>query len=201
MTAMTYDSLVEDLQNYCERTDDPFVEQIPSFIMLAENRIAQEDKPLGYVRAVSVALNANTIVKPARWRKTRSFSYLLNNSRQYILLRSYEYCRSYAPDASVTGAPVYYADYDFEHFFIAPTPASSYTAELLYYERPEPLSGVNQTNWTTQYAPQILLYATLLEAMPFLKTSERIPEFQGLYDRALQALIKEDADRIMDASA
>jgi hypothetical protein len=40
-----------------------------------------------------------------------------------------------------------------------------------------------------------------MEAMPFLKTSERIPEFQGLYDRALQAITKEDASRIVDATA
>ena len=97
--------------------------------------------------------------------------------------------------------PYYYADYDYEHIFIAPTPDLQYQFEMQYYELPEQLSTVNQTNWTTQYAPQLLLYAALMEAMPFLKTSERIPEFQGLYDRALAAVTKEDQLRAVDAAA
>jgi hypothetical protein len=97
----------------------------------------------------------------------------------------------------MTGVPRYFADYDYEHFFIAPTPDIAYPFELSYYERPTPLSPSMQTNWTTQYAPQLLLYASLLEAMPFLKTGERMAEFQALYDRALQGVMKEDQERVL----
>jgi hypothetical protein len=72
---------------------------------------------------------------------------------------------------------------------------------LTYYERPQPLDDTNQTNWTTRYAPQALLYASLLEAQPFLKQSERIAEFQGLYDRAVGILSSEDTRRQSDSSA
>jgi hypothetical protein len=84
---------------------------------------------------------------------------------------------------------------DYENWYIAPIPLAGYAAEIIYHERPTPLSSVNQTNWTTQYAPQLLLYGSLLEAMPFLKNGERIPEFQQLYDRALLMLAKEDERR------
>ena len=198
---MTYASLVQDLQDYCERNDGPFLEQIPSFIFMAENRIASEDKPLGMLKTVSGTLNSNTMVKPTRWRKTRNFSLIVGAERRYLYSRSYEFCRTYAPNPSVVGVPYYYADYDYEHIFIAPTPDLQYAFELQYYELPEPLSTTNQTNWTTQYAPQLLLYASLMEAMPFLKTSERIPEFQGLYDRALAAISKEDRSRLTDNAA
>ena len=97
--------------------------------------------------------------------------------------------------------PYYYSDYDYEHWFICPTPDLQYSFELQYYERPEPLSSTKQTNWTTQYAPQVLLYATLMEAMPWLKTSERIPEFQALYTQALSSITKEDQERIIDSAA
>ena len=196
--AMTYDSLVQDLKNYCERTDDPFTDQIPRFIMLAENRIASETKPLGFLRTVTGILNGPTLAKPIRWRRTRNFSLIVGAERKYLYSRSYEYLRSYWPDASKTDTPYYYADYDYEHFLIAPTPDLQYTFEVQYYERPEPLSPNNQTNWNTQYAPQLLLYACLIEAMPFLKTSERIPEFQTLYDRAMLMITKEDTDRSTD---
>ena len=44
---MTYDSLVEDIQQYLERTDDATINQIPRFIMLAEQVIASQIKFLG----------------------------------------------------------------------------------------------------------------------------------------------------------
>lgn len=200
MSGMTYASLKADIQNYAERNDDPFVAQIPSFIDMAENRLAIEVKPLGFLRVVTGDINSTTLAKPARWRRTKSFAVTDAGERSFVFERSYEYCRSYNPD-NLTGKPRYYADYDYEHFFIAPNPDKTYPFELLYYERPNPLSDTVQTNWTTQYAPQLLLYAALMEAQPFLKMSERIAEFQALYDRALQALVKEDQSRSIDAAA
>ena len=201
MTAMTYDSLVSDIANYAERDDSPFMEQIPRFIQLAENRIASETKPLGFVRTVTGMLSGNTLVKPIRWRKTKNICLIVGAERKYLYNRGYEFLRSYWPDVAKVDVPYYYADYDYEHLFIAPTPDIQYQFEMQYYELPEPLSQVTQTNWTTQYAPQLLLYATLMEAMPFLKTSERIPEFQGLYDRALSSVVKEDQARALDSAA
>jgi hypothetical protein len=197
----TYASLKADIAQYAERNDSPFVDQVPNFILLAENRLASEVKTLGFQRSVNGTLTSNILAKPVRWRRTRSFSILNASERVYLFERSYEYCRTYAPDVAISGVPRYYADYDYEHYFIAPTPDQNYVFELSYYELPEPLSDTNQTNWTTRYAPQLLLYASLLEAQPFLKMPERIAEFQGLYDRALQAVTKEDADRIRDASS
>lgn len=201
MTAMTYNSLVQDLQSYCERDDDPFVTQIPRFIQLAENRIASESKPLGFVRTVTGDLAGNVLAKPIRWRRTKNFCLIVGAERKYLYSRGYEFLRAYWPDVAQKGEPFYYADYDYEHFFVVPTPNMQYQFEMQYYELPDPLSEVKQTNWTTQYAPQLLLYATLMEAMPFLKTSERIPEFQGLYDRALAAVTKEDQLRAIDSAA
>lgn len=201
--AMTYDSLVSDIQSYAERSDEPFLSQIPRLIMMTENRLASEVRTLGFKRFVSGTLSVGGAVmkKPIRWRETESFSFTGAAGTTYLKLREYEYCRAYWPDTSLNGVPRYYADYDYEHFFIVPTPATGYSFELSYYERPEPLSEANQTNWTTQYAPQLLLYGTLLEAQPWLKTPERIPEFQGLYDRALAALLHEDQRRVQDAQA
>lgn len=199
-STMTYDSLVQDLKTYCERDDPPFTEQIPRFIFLAENRIASEDKPLGFLRTVVGQTSGALLQKPVRWRKTKSLSLLVGGQRKYLFSRGYEYLRTFWPDQNQVDVPHYYADYDYEHYLIAPTPNQGYEFELQYYELPQPLSSVNQTNWTTRYAPQLILYASLMEAMPFLKTSERIPEFQGLYDRALSGIIKEDQGRILDSS-
>ena len=199
--ALTYDSLVSDVQLYAERSDTPFVDQIPRFIMLAENRLASEAKGLGMLKVADFTFSAANFAKPDRWRETLSFMITISTGVKFLYSRDYTYCRTYWPDQALTGEPKFYADYDYTNFIVVPTPDTTYTAELSYYERPDPLSSLNQTNWTTEYAPQLLLYATLLEAQPFLKLQERIPEFQTLYDRALAGLKAEDMSRISDSAS
>ena len=199
--ALTYDSLVSDIQLYAERSDAPFVTQIPRFIMLAENRLASEAKGLGFLKVATDTLSTATFTKPERWRETSSLSITTSAGVKFLYSRDYTYCRTYWPDQALTGVPKFYADYDYTNMLVVPTPDQTYNVELVYYERPLPLSSLNDTNWTTQYAPQLLLYATLLEAQPFLKLPERIAEFQAMYDRALQGLKGEDMSRLSDASS
>jgi len=201
--AMTYDSLLADIQTYAERDDVPFVTQIPRFVMLAENRLALEIKALGFLRVANTALVVGTSIyeKPARWRETKSMSIIdTNGNRVYMKPRGFEYCAMFGTEVGSTGFPLYYSDMDYEHFYIARTPDEAYTSQVSYYERPEPLSEENQTNWTTQYAPQLLLYATLLEAQPFLKRPERTQEFQAMYDRVAGAIMQEDNVKNTDNS-
>jgi hypothetical protein len=115
-----------------------------------------------------------------------------------VFLRKYEYLREYWPDDTQTGVPAFYCDYDYTHWLVAPTPATNYSFQVLYYERNQPLDSANQSNWFTQYAPQALLYGSLLQAMPFLKNDERIPVWQSMYDKSIALLKQEDLTRVGD---
>jgi len=200
---MTYDSLVSDIQQYLERDDTQTVAQIPRFIMLAEQVIASQIKFLGNltVNESNMVASQAIIDKPARWHKTVSMNVTVDGSRYPILLRKYEYLRGYAPDPAETGVPAYYADYDYTHWLVAPTPADAYDFEVLYYERVQPLDSSNQTNWFTIYAPQALLYGSLLQAMPYLKNDERMGMWQQQYDLIINTLKNEDIIRIADRQA
>jgi hypothetical protein len=200
---MTYDSLVADIESYLERTDAATVDKIPTFIMLAEQQIATQIKFLGNltVNESTMIQGDPVIAKPARWHKSVSFNVIVNGVRQPVLLRKYEYIREYWPNATLTDVPKFYCDYDYEHWLIGPTPADDYTFEVLYYERVQPLDSSNQSNWFTQYAPQALLYGSLLQAMPFLKNDERIPMWRAEYDIAMSSLKTEDTLRIADRQA
>jgi hypothetical protein len=202
-TAMTYSLLLKDIETYAERRDEPFIQQIPRFVMLAENRIASEVKGLGYLRFVSGKLTPNNGVtqKPVRWRETASWLVQVGDRAEFLLQRGYTFCRFLWPTADTTGVPQYYCDYDYEHLLVVPSPDADYSFELSYFERPEPLSESNQTNWTTQYAPQLLLYAALLEAQPFLKRPERTVEFQALFDRSATAVGAEAQRRLIGDQA
>lgn len=200
---MTYDSLVEDISSYLERTDTATLEKIPQFIMLAEQVIASELKFLGNltVATSNMVTGEPVIDKPARWRKTVSMNIIVAGKRQPVLLRKYEYLREYWPQAAQEEVPKFYCDYDYTHWLVAPTPDDDYAYEVLYYERTQPLDSSNQTNWFTQYAPQALLYGSLLQAMPFLKNDERIPMWQQQYTQIMSVLKDEDIARVGDRQA
>lgn len=197
---MTYNSLVNDIETYLERTDQETVDKIPTFIMLAEQVLAAELKFLGNLTVnTSNFVQGQAIVdKPARWRKTVSMNVTVGGERFPVLLRKYEYLREYWPDPAEESVPKFYCDYDYTHWLVAPTPDDDYSFEVLYYERLQPLDSTNQTNWFTQYAPQALLYGSLLQAMPFLKNDERIPIWQAQYDKVVGVLKVEDVARIGD---
>ena len=196
---LTYDSLTETVKQYLERKDAAVVNAIPTFITLAEFEIAEQIKTLGQLQIVESTMTADNPVlqKPARWRKTVSMNVNVNGKKQPVLLRKYEYLKNYWPDADQTDVPLYYADTDWDHWYLAPTPSTDYSFEVLYYERISPLSSTNQTNWLTQNAPNAMLFGTLLQAMPFLKNDQR-QIFQQKYTESMQALKGEDIARVGD---
>ncbi len=200
---MTYDSLVENIQSYLERTDAATIAKIPLFIMLAEQVIASDIKFLGNltVNTSTMVANSNVIDKPARWHKTVSMNITVAGKRQPVLLRKYEYIRNYWPDPAETDVPLFYCDYDYTHWLVGPTPNAPYVFEVLYYERAQPLDSSNQVNWFTTYAPQALLYGSLLQAMPFLKNDDRIPMWQAQYKQIIDVLKTEDKLRVADRQA
>ena len=200
---MTYTNLVTDIAQYLERTDTATLDKIPTFIGLTEQKLAARLKILGIltVQTSAMVIGSNVIDKPARWHKTVSMNITVDGRRYPVLLRTVEYLREYWPDPTQTGIPKFYCDYDYTHWFVAPTPTFNYGFEVLYYERVAPLSSENQTNWFTVYAPQALLYGSLLQAMPFLKNDERTPVWQAQYDAIMQTLMAEDKLRIADRQA
>ena len=209
--AMTFTSLQNDVRSYLERgasavTDPVVYAQIPNLITLAERRISRDLKVQGFQTVVVTNLQAGVAVlaKPDRWRETISMNVGTGvgyNNRKQVFTRDYEYCRSYWPNETESAEPEFYADYNYTNWLIVPTPDVAYPIEILYYELPALLDESNQTNWLTQYAPNLLLYATLLEATPFLKNDERIPVWQSMYAMAAQSLQGEDLSKILDRGA
>lgn len=199
---LTYDSLTSTVLQYLERSDAAVVNFIPVAITLAEFAIAQEIKTLGQMEVVDSTMEAGNpvIAKPARWRKTVSMTLATATGKQPIYLRKLEYLNNYSPDVNATETPRYYADYDFDHWFVAPTPDQPYAFEALCYTRLQPLDSTNQTNWLTQNAPNAMIFGTLLQCVLFLKDDQR-QVFQQKFAEAMALLKTEDALRIGDRQA
>ncbi len=202
VAGMTYSSLVTSLEAYLQRHDQLVIDNIPTFVMLAQQRIPREIKILGFRTEVVGTFNGSTLTagmmqKPADWRKTISFyvgTGTDNNTHTPVLERDYDYIRTIYPDASVTGTPRFFGDADYNHWLIQPTPSEAFPFKIPYYGTLAFLDDTTQTNWLTINAPDLLLYASLLEAVPFLKVDERIPVWQGFYNAAKQALIIQEIE-------
>jgi len=192
---MTYDNLVADIIKYSERDDTGFIDQIPMLIGLAEQSIAAEVKTLWELNVVTtnLVLNNGSLPKPARWRKTTS----MKIAGQPVLHRSQDYVAQYQSESS-KGKPIYYADYDYDHWAFGPIPDAAYPVEIIYYSRIQPLDASNQQNLISREAPQALLFGTLLQCQGYLKSPDKLQLWQGMYDKAMAALKSENRSRDVD---
>lgn len=200
-TAMTFNSLQVDLRRYLERgtpSDTEVFEQLPSLINLAERDLATKLKILGNKISVTASMVAGTSVypKPNRWRETTSINFGVDVSplqkRTPLYPRSLEYCRFYWPNSEERAEPEFYADYDYQHWLIVPTPVAAYPFEVLFWQLLPLLDAANQQNYWTDYAPQALLYAALVQATPYLKNDERIQTWTTFYNDQLKGLGYQD---------
>jgi hypothetical protein len=202
---MNFNSLMASALAYSERPSDAKLNaEMPNLLVQAENRIAADAKMLGTQQAVTGALTPNepTLAKPAFWRKTTSMHVTLpDGTFEPVFVRSYEFCRAYSPLPTDKSRPLYYADYDYENFFLSPTPDVAYPIRIVFDARVVPLSDEQQENWLTLYAPQLLLRALMLEIYIFLKSDAKIAFWQGEYQSALGALKSEDGGRIVDRAS
>ncbi len=204
---MNYFELFNLIKAYSNRTDDLFVEQIPSFINQAITNIYNEAKTIGFqnIEEGSLQVGSAFITKPADWQETISLSYVITGvtpTRVYVYPRSYEFCKTYSPLEDTRGNPVFYADYDLPtpglgNIFLSPTPDTAYPYQLIYLRIPLFNEDITQ-NFIADRYPNLILYASLLEAAPFLKDDERIAMFEARYNKALNTVLKNTASRYTD---
>lgn len=199
MQNFTFAELLTLVPQYAERTDTAFAAQIPTFIALAENRLATEMKQQGFQSVVSGTLPLTaSLAKPSFWKETISFYYTsATGERLPLFLRPLEYVRNYWPNSSLQGAPRFYADYNATNFLLGPTPSAEFAFELVYYARLQPLSESNTSNWLTQNAPQALFAAIMVEACRYIK-SPRQGVWEEMYQSSSGGLKQENSERQAD---
>lgn len=185
---MTYDQLKQTLQDFLETQETTFINNLPLFIRMAEERILKTIQ-LTLFRKNSVgALTAGNkyLACPADFLAPNSLSFTdATGKKVFLLLKNVDFVQSYTPDDTVVGSPVYYAMFDVDNFIVAPTPALGSAVELHYLYRPVSLTAGlgSATTWLSENAELTLLYGSLVEAYIFLKGD---PDLHQLYDKRFQ---------------
>ncbi len=185
--SFTYAQLKQAIQDYTQNTETTFVNNLPLFIRLAEERILKNVQlNLFRKNATANATASNKYLAcPPDFLAPFSLSYEVSGSKTFIEFKDVSFLQTYTPDATTTGTPRYYAQFDVDNFILAPTPATNYVMELHYFYRPASLTAGAEsgTTWLSVNAELTMLYGALVEAYIFMKGEQDV---MAMYNQKFQ---------------
>lgn len=190
---MTYGELKQAIQDYTENDETTFVNNLPLFIRLAEERILKNVQLNLFQKnqAGTMTLGNQYLAAPSDFLAPFSLSIDVSGDAEFLLFKDLDFVQTYTPDPTTTGQPRYYAQFDVDNFIIAPTPNANFTVDIHYLYRPASLTaGADSgTSWLSQNAEITLLYAALIESYTFMKGDPGLMQmYQQRYAEALGRL-------------
>ena len=208
---LTYVQLKQGIQDWMENDSTEFTTATGSgkapidlCIELAEQRLLRESDIAEYHKNTTFTLSAgnNTFDVPQDLYVTR---YIKDRTGTFLEEKDQTYVREFTQNEATTGSPEYYALYGEgsysssdrgTKFLFSPKADVDYTLEIGYTILPTGLSSGNANTYLGDYAPDVILYASLVEASYFMKEApDQLQRYQGLYDRALQTFLRQEQQR------
>lgn len=186
--SFTYGQLKQALQDYLETTETSFVNNLPLFIRMSEERILKNVQLSLFRKNVTAnaTIGNKYLAPPNDFLAPFSLSYMGDdNDKVFVEFKDVSFAQEYTPDSSTTGSPKYYAQFDNENFILSPTPDDNYVMELHYFYRPASLTAGSDsgTTWISINAELTLFYGAMVEGYIFLKGD---PDMMSIYDKRFQ---------------
>ena len=188
-----YSDLTDNVRNYTETSTNVLSNAvIQPFIESIEDKV-RRTVDLNYYRKYDTAtltVNNPFLPLPSDWEATR-YVQLIDGSddRTFLIQKDISFMNEYWPDRTATGTPKYYAMWDQDTHYVAPTPNAALTCELAYTYKPPVLSSTTTSNWVSQNAPNVLLYGCILEALGYLKgPADMIQYYDNMYNKSVSDL-------------
>ena len=186
--AFTYDELKQALQDYSENDETSFVNNLPLFIRLTEERILKSVQLTLFRKNVAGVMTSGNqyLSSPTDFLAPFSLSYTDGNSESnFLLYKDVDFVQTYTPNPATTGEPKYYASFDVDNFIIGPTPNSNYVVDLHYFYRPVSITAGagSGTTWLSENAEIALLYGSLIECGTYMKGEQ---DTMGMYQSRFQ---------------
>ena len=192
---MTYSSLKTDIQTWAENTGTDFTAQLDTFIDNTQQKLSRDIDPVGFNQNVTSSMSVGdrfiTLPSTIEPMLLNYLNIIVNDDRVFLEIKPIEFLQEYWPDSSLTDQPRYFANFDDNTLYVAPTPDAAYTMELGYQGRINPLSNTNTTNWYTENASDALLYGSLAEANLFTKNIEDYTIYKQRYAESVAAINNE----------
>lgn len=180
-----FTSLIAEVQDICEDTNAEFVSNIPNFIHRGQDNV-QRDLSLDLWRQyLLTSISGVSLPRDTGWLIVRSL--YLPNQNKWLEKRHLDYVRMYGGE----GRPKVWAEDQEATLLVGPKPNGTYPVRVEFYQRLDPLSADNPTNWITRNAGDLLLLQTLINAQSYLVSPERVQEFTGMYAQVQQSALSE----------
>ena len=177
---MNYTELKTNIEDICETS---FTDaQLAMFTEQAEQKIYNTVQIPALRRNVTSAFTSGNqyLATPSDFLYVYSVA-VEDGSGNYnfLLNKDVNFIREAYPNASSTGLPKHYANFDDDFFIVGPTPDSTYTVELHYGYYPESIVTAG-TTWLGEEFDSALLNAALVQAARFMKAE---PDIVQNYDK------------------
>ena len=189
---MNYTELVQAIKDYTENEETTFVNQIPTFVQQAEERIHRAVLSPELRKNVTGTMTAGNRFLTVPTDFLSSFSIAVvddSGDYEFLLHKDVNFVREAYPSTSTQAKPVYYSVFDEDAFILGPTPDASYTVQVHYYYKPESIVTAG-TTWLGDNGKSALLYGSLLEAYTFMKGEGDIINLYGQrYEEAVGQLM------------
>ena len=171
--AFTYATLKTAIQDYMENDETTFTNNLDNFIKNTEEDILKNVELNYYRKNVTGTATSGSqyLGTPTDFLAPFSLAVINSSVYYYLLLKHPSFMRDYTPNASTTGQPKYYGEFDNDTFILAPTPDDNYTFELHYFYRPTSLTAgaADGTTYLSTNMPNVMLAGSLLQAAIFMK--------------------------------
>ena len=193
MALETYSQLKSAIAEWLDvRTNQALVSRIPDFIAMAERRLQRRLTPWWLERVATITESGGDGVVPTPDR-VQQVRLLTTSSGAEIEYRT-PMALAALPENNTPGTPEYYTVVDCQ-IQTYPKLAEGLSLKAVYIAYPEPLSDTNPTNSWLSYAPDALLFATLVQAIPYLRDDERAPLWERYFQGALEEIEMQDKNR------
>lgn len=182
--ATTYAELQTEVADFLNRDDLTAV--IPTFIQLAEANLNRAVKHWRQEQRSEALIDDRFLTLPADWLQTIRVTVDEAGYGPLQLISRDDMHAMRQRNLDTAGTPCYYAHVAGE-LELYPTPASEVSITLLYQQQIPDLA-TNSTNWLLDIAPDLYLYATLLETAIYLRDDSRIAAYSSIFGTKLEML-------------
>ena len=213
MAGFNYANLVTDIRNYTEEDTKVLTEAIINRIIEdAEFKILRE-VPIDAYKKQSIGnlvTGQTTINVPAKTLFVKGVQVYTSTSaatgaNTWLEKKDESYLQEYIPAETSTGTPKYYAmfggatgttDTTSGRLFLAPAPSSTFVFKIHYEAIPNSLVTDTSGTYISQYFPNGLLYACLVEAYGYLKgPMDMLTLYENKYKQEVQKFANEQVGR------